>query len=115
MKPLLLLFVAAMPAVLIADDEPVSAFRLKTDKNVKSAIDIDDVRPGTPKPVPKDAIPAIWNPRSVPADKATWVRDGDRVLGVEINGEARAYPLMILEVHEMVNDTLGGTPIAPNY
>jgi len=115
MKPLLLLIVAAMPTVLIAGDEAVSAFRLKTDKNVKSAIDIDEVRLGTPKPNPKDAIPAIWKPRAVPADKATWVSDGDRVLGVEINGEARAYPLMILEVHEMVNDTLGGTPIAPNY
>ena len=115
MKPLPLLIVAVMSAGLSAEDKAISAFRLKKDKGVKSAIDINEVRLGTNAADPKDAIPAIWKPRAVPAAKATWVRDGDRVLGVEINGESRAYPLMLLEVHEMVNDTLGGTPIAPNY
>jgi len=39
----------------------------------------------------------------------------DRVAGVSINGEARAYPLWILNCHEVVNDELGGVPIAVTY
>ncbi len=39
----------------------------------------------------------------------------DRVIGVEINGEERAYPLRVLNCHEIVNDTLGGVPIAVTY
>jgi len=39
----------------------------------------------------------------------------DRVIGVEIDGEARAYPLLQLTVHEVINDTLGGHPIAVIY
>ena len=37
------------------------------------------------------------------------------VLGVVVNGEARAYPQQILNVHEVINDTLGGVPIAVTY
>jgi hypothetical protein len=40
---------------------------------------------------------------------------GDVVIGVSINGESRAYPLHVLYVHEIINDTLGGTPIAVTY
>jgi hypothetical protein len=39
----------------------------------------------------------------------------DRVIGVVIDGEARAYPMSIMYVHEIVNDTLAGTPIAVTY
>lgn len=39
----------------------------------------------------------------------------DRVIGVEINGEARAYPLSNMYVHEIINDTLAGVPIAVTY
>ncbi|MDW7650217.1 MAG: DUF3179 domain-containing protein [Bacillota bacterium] len=43
------------------------------------------------------------------------MRDNERVVGVEINGEARAYPLNILSVHEIINDTVGGEPIAVTW
>jgi hypothetical protein len=39
----------------------------------------------------------------------------DRVIGVEINGEARAYPISVMTVHEIANDVLGGVPIAVTY
>lgn len=39
----------------------------------------------------------------------------DRVVGVNLNGESRAYPISILNVHEIIHDTLGGTPIAVTY
>ena len=95
-------------------DSP-SAFELERNKKVKTSIDLKEVMRGTGKAEPKDAIPAIWKPEAVAAAEATWVKPGDRVLGVVVGKEARAYPLNILEVHEMVNDVLGGKPIAPNY
>lgn len=100
-----------------AGDEPSpSAFRLGSDPRVKITIDRKEIRPGNPRAkVLKDLIPAIWNPEAIPAAAATWLADDDRVLGLAIGGEARAYPLRILESHEMVNDVLGGRPVAPNY
>jgi hypothetical protein len=50
----------------------------------------------------------VDNPEVVPAAEATWPADDDIVFGIEVNGEYRAYPRQIMEVREMVNDTLGG-------
>jgi hypothetical protein len=63
----------------------------------------------------RDGIPALTTPELAPGPDASFMDDGDRVLGVEINGEARAYPLFILWFHEIVNDTLGGKPIVVSY
>ncbi len=60
-------------------------------------------------------IPALDNPAVTPADEGDWYPDDALVFGVEINGESRAYPKNIMEVHEMVNDTLGGRDIAMPY
>jgi len=49
------------------------------------------------------------------ADEATWLNDQDIVFGIVINGEARAYPRRIMEVREMVNDTLGGRDLGIPY
>jgi hypothetical protein len=62
-----------------------------------------------------DGIPALVNPRVLPAAEASWLADRDAVFGVSLNGEARAYPLRILDWHEMANDVVGGTPIALAY
>lgn len=62
-----------------------------------------------------DCIPSIDNPSFQSADAAGWLSQDDRVIGVEINGEARAYPLRILNVHEIVNDEIGGRPVAVTY
>lgn len=64
---------------------------------------------------PRDGIPAIDNPRFEPADKATWLRDGDLVTGINIGGVVRAYPLRILVWHEAVNDNVGGKPVLISY
>jgi len=55
-----------------------------------------------------NCIPAADNPEVSSAEDATWLDDDDVVFGIVINGEARAYPRQIMEVREMVNDTLGG-------
>ena len=65
--------------------------------------------------VAKDGIPDLINPPHVSAGQATYLRDDDRVFGVTINGQHRAYPLRIMNAHEMANDELGGEPIALAY
>lgn len=111
-----LTLLAILSATSMAD-EPLSAFRFQESPGkVKSRIDLKEVKKGVPKADPRDAIPAIRKPESIPAEKASkWLAETDQVLGVTLGGEARAYPLKILETHEMVNDVLGGIPIAPNY
>ena len=62
--------------------------------------------------LPKDAIPAILDPRFVPAEEAkVWMRPSIQVLGVSINGEHKAYPLPVLSRHELVNDVVGGKAV----
>ncbi len=63
----------------------------------------------------RDGIPALNLPETVRNQDALFMGERDRVLGVEVNGEARAYPLFILWRHEVVNDTLGGVPILVSY
>ncbi|MCH8186267.1 MAG: DUF3179 domain-containing protein [Chloroflexi bacterium] len=62
--------------------------------------------------VPPDGIPDLRNPPTIPAAEADYMQPDDRVLGASINGEHRAYPMRIVNAHEMVNDTLGGEPIS---
>jgi len=65
--------------------------------------------------VPCSCIPAIDNPEVSSAIDATWLKDDDIVFGIEVNGEYRAYPRRIMEVREMVNDTLGGRDLGIPY
>jgi hypothetical protein len=63
---------------------------------------------------PRDGIPSIDTPRFVPAARAA-LKEADRVLGVHHKGVARAYPVLILNWHEIVNDRIGGDPIVVTY
>ncbi|MEX2469755.1 MAG: DUF3179 domain-containing protein, partial [Pseudohongiellaceae bacterium] len=72
----------------------------------------DEIVSGGP---PRDGIPALSYPEFEAVQEADWLRDSDRVLGVEINGEARAYPVRILDWHEIVNDRLGDQYFAVTY
>ena len=64
---------------------------------------------------PRDGIPAIDQPQfDTPAD-ATWLQGDDRVLGVVVGGEPRAYPIRILNWHELVNDRVGTQHFAVTY
>ena len=65
--------------------------------------------------LPCNCIPAADNPKVQSANDATWLSDDAVVFGIEINGEARAYPRRIMEVREMVNDTLGGRDLGIPY
>ncbi len=64
---------------------------------------------------PRDGIPSIDEPRFTTIANSKWLKDDDRVLGLERNGIARAYPVAILNLHEIVNDTFGDEPITVTY
>jgi len=57
-----------------------------------------------------DAIAPIYHPKFVPASDADF-QEGNFVIGLKINGDARAYPLSVLVSREMVNDVVGGVPV----
>ena len=64
----------------------------------------------------KDGIPAILDPQFVSgAEAAEQMVDSERVLGVSINGDHRAYPLNQLSRHGIVNDEVGGVPVAVTW
>ncbi len=66
--------------------------------------------------LPEDAIPAIDNPSFLTAAEADSEYAPDElILGVEFNGEARAYSVNLLSRHEIVNDTVGGRQIAVTW
>jgi hypothetical protein len=64
---------------------------------------------------PRGCIPALDQPAVTDAEDGSWYPDDDLVFGIVIGQQARAYPKNIMEVHEMVNDTLGGRQIAIPY
>jgi hypothetical protein len=65
--------------------------------------------------VPRDGIPSIERPKFLAAAEAKSVRKSDRVLGVFRNGVAKAYPIRILERHEVVNDQFGADAVVVTY
>ena len=62
--------------------------------------------------LPKDAIPAILSPSFEEGSNVPWLKGKELVIGVEINGDSRAYPVPILSRVEIVNDRISGIPIA---
>lgn len=78
----------------------------------KCSIDMSEIRSGGPK---KDGIPSIDNPKFISFAEATELGNLEPVIGFEMNGEAKAYPLGILMSHEIVNDRIGGVPVAVTY
>jgi hypothetical protein len=62
-----------------------------------------------------DGIPALDNPAMVVADKAGYLEPGDPVFGISVNEDSRAYPLRIMDWHEMANDVIGGVPVSLAY
>lgn len=78
----------------------------------QSLIRLDEVRWGG---VLQDGIPPLRNPKMISVEDATYLKDSNIVFGIEVNGEARAYPKRILAWHEMFVDTVGGVPVAGVY
>ena len=64
--------------------------------------------------LPQDAIPAIFNPEFVPVAKADVHKDAP-MIAVSIKGEHHAYSMYLLNRHEIVNDVVGGEPVATTW
>ncbi len=76
-------------------------------------VPIGEIQSGGPV---KDGIPALTDPRFVSAQEADrFLSPEDRVLGVERSGVSKAYPIKILNWHEVVNDTVAGDPLLVSW
>jgi hypothetical protein len=85
--------------------------RPKTDFK-KHSVGFDKIMSGGP---PKDRIPSIDEPKFEPVTGYKDIFESEPVIGVILNGKARAYPLRLLIWHEIVNDTLDWVPITVTY
>jgi hypothetical protein len=76
-------------------------------------VDPAAIFPGGPPP---DGIPPVDTPRFISMEAADeWLQDAEAVVALQIDGDARAYPVQILIWHEIVNDTVGGVPVSITY
>ena len=78
----------------------------------RTAVDLTRIRSGGPA---RDGIPSIENPIFEFVPGIDDLADNEPVVGLTIDGDARAYPLRILTWHEIVNDVVGGVPVAVTY
>ena len=79
----------------------------------KKTIDIRELMSGGP---PKDGIPAIFIPKfETQSEAGDWLDDKEPVIALEIEGEAKAYPLSILIWHEIANDKVGNVPVVVSF
>jgi len=115
MKHLMLAAAALAFATMAGGETPPAGWQAEwpaTDFS-HSAVAFGEILSGGP---PKDGIPAIDDPMFAKVARVQPVpAASDPVVSVEINGEARAYPLSVLIWHEIVNDTMAGVPIAVTY
>ena len=80
-----------------------------------SIIDLEELLVGIPISDPRDAIPPIDNPRFEAVSKSDWIEDQEPGVLVEIEGDARFYPLSVMTRHEIVNDEIAEVPVAVTY
>ena len=77
----------------------------------KHSVELGEIR----SIIPKDNIPSIDRPKFKPVAEITGLEPNEPVIGLTIEGDARAYPLQIMTWHEIVNDVVGGLPVAVTY
>ena len=78
----------------------------------QSEVPLNEIKSGG---VPRDGIPSIDNPKFVSVADADHLQGTEPVIGVVVNGEAKAYPLQVLMWHEIVNDEVGGVPVSVTF
>jgi hypothetical protein len=102
--------------ILTGDDRPARLKSITADWNTnwnRRTIEYDELLLGGP---PRDGIPSIDEPQFVSAGEAEeWLAGNEPVIALEIDGDARAYPLQILTWHEIVNDRVGGVPVIVTF
>ncbi len=110
MRPALWPLLLALTAVTLSAQARPGEWRTDTSKH---SISLSELKPGGPG---KDGIPALHDPKFVStAEARRWLDQKEPVIAVEMSGEIRAYPLQVLIWHELVNDSIKGTPILISY
>lgn len=115
MRTLLIKFVITFIFIVVSTANPTLAqqlrgFETNTDKR---SIDLNELIDGGPG---KDGIPSIDQPEFIKQKQAAgWLNGREPVISLEINGEAKAYPIQILMWHEIANDEVGGVPVAVTF
>jgi hypothetical protein len=89
------------------DSPPLNGFSIE-----KRVVEAATIREGGPE---RDRIRSVDAPQFVPPPEATWCPPPVPVIGMALNGEARAYPVHLMEYHQVVNDELGGEPVALTF
>lgn len=101
------------PAAGRAEQTPSDPFAAFLPRGARLSIPREEIRGGGP---PVDGIPALVRPRRANIEEASRALEpGDAVLGLEIGSEAVAYPIRLLNWHELINDEVGGVPVAVTY
>lgn len=103
--------IAGLAAAFLLGGQRSSPASADRDSETNALVPVDRIVSGGPG---RDGIPSIDRPKFVSAQESP-LQNGDLVLGLEIDGDARAYPLDILVWHEIVNDVVGGEPVAVTY
>jgi Protein of unknown function (DUF3179) len=92
---------------------PTTTTAISAREEEKSVVPLDRIVSGGPPP---DGIPSIDKPKFTSVQEADkMLEDSELVVGLNINGDIRAYPLQILVWHEIVNDNVGGVPVVVTY
>lgn len=104
---------AAVPTLLPEERPPASAMREFATDFSKHSVPYSEILSGGP---PRDGIPPIDRPQfERVAEAAAWLRPVEPVVFVQVEEDARAYPLQILTWHEIVNDVVGDLPLAVTF
>lgn len=103
----------AAPGLLAPETPPPGAESEFSTDFSRHTVPYDEIFSGGP---PKDGIPAIDTPQFVTVAQAdAWLQPREPVVLVQVDNDARAYPLQILTWHEIVNDTVGGLPLTVTF
>jgi hypothetical protein len=116
-----------LPALEASGESPFTVDQVASTprEDVPSALE-DSFDPSFPEPLvdpsrirsggpPPDGIPPLDDPRFERAATVDWLVGVEPVLAIEIDGEARAYPIQVMTWHELVNDTIGGQPVTISF
>lgn len=104
--------IVALAGTVLASPDIWRAEWTKTDFS-RASVDFDEILSGGP---PKDGIPALDGPRMVPVGRERRLDDREPVMVLELDGHTpRAWPIRYLTWHEIVNDEVGGVPVAVTF
>ena len=130
--PFLLLFALAVACTPNTQELQVNEVPVAATPSEAAAFDVDSFASINPAPelreldqeidlgfyererIPRDAIEPIYTPKFVSPGDST-LRPDEIVMGLVINGDARAYPTGLMRAREMVNDEVGGTPVLVSW